>query len=72
MTKATAFAPIARIILRYVVGGSAGAAGVAAFVDPALLERIAVDPDMILLVSAILAGLTELIYVWAKKSGGAT
>jgi preprotein translocase subunit Sec61beta len=69
MTKATAFAPIARIILRYVVGGSAG---IAAFGDPALLERIVVDPDMILLVSAILAGLTELVYQWAKKTGGAT
>lgn len=59
------FAPLARIILRYVVGGVAiGSQTVGA--------QLAADPDLVLYASLGLAALTEGTYAVAKKKGWST
>ncbi len=59
------YAPIARIVLRYLVG--------AAFVSsPAIGQQLATDPDIIAAVSAAIGVAVEAAYAWAKKRGGKT
>jgi hypothetical protein len=57
------YAPIARIILRYVVGVLLGmdADGI-----------IAANPDLITIVAVALGAAVESFYAWAKKKGWAT
>lgn len=58
-------APLIRIILRYVIG--------AVFVGAApLAERLASDPDVVMLLAAGLGALVELFYAIAKRKGWAT
>ena len=63
-TKYAAYAPIARIILRYVSGG-----GVVAGV---LGAEFIVDPDIILIVSFTIGAAVEGLYTLAKMYGGET
>lgn len=59
------FSPLARIILRYLVG--------AAFVgSPAIGKQLAMDPDMVMMVSVAIGAGVEAAYTWAKRKGGAT
>lgn len=53
---------LARIILRYAVGGMF-------FGSTAIGNQLALDPDIVMVVSGVLAALTELYYVVAKKVG---
>jgi hypothetical protein len=57
------FAPIARIILRYAIGYFAGSE---------LGEQLALDTDLVLILSLGLGAAVEAAYVLAKKRGGAT
>jgi hypothetical protein len=59
------YAPIARIILRYLVG--AGLMGSAQIGD-----MIAQDPDLVVMLSLALGAAVEGGYAWAKKKGGKT
>jgi hypothetical protein len=56
------YAPLARILLRYLSGVSFGGAFI-------LSERLAVDPDIIMIVSASIGAAVEGIYALAKKRG---
>jgi hypothetical protein len=58
------YAPIARIVLRYVVGG---VLGYAAFADQAIA-----DPDILMLVSGAIGVAVEAAYAYAKRRGWAT
>ena len=55
----------ARIILRYFVG-------MALVGSPVIGERLATDPDVVLIVSALIGVATEYVYVIAKRKGWAT
>lgn len=57
------FAPIARIIIRYSVGIVAGLAWG---------DRLAADPDLVLVVAAVIGAGTEAAYAIAKRRGGNT
>lgn len=57
------YAPIVRIAIRY---------GVGAIVGMEAGELLAGDPDIILIVAAGLAFVTEAAYTLAKRRGGAT
>lgn len=59
------YAPLARILLRYLAGISLGGAPI---IGPAL----AVDPDMVKITAAVIGGSVEGFYYLAKKYGGAT
>lgn len=59
------YGPLARIILRYASGMSFGGAFV-------LSEHLAMDPDVIMLVSASIGLVVEGFYALAKKSGWTT
>ena len=59
------YAPMARIILRYVAG--AGFMG-----SIAIGNQLAADPDIIFYGSMALAALVEAVYTWTKRIGGAT
>jgi preprotein translocase subunit Sec61beta len=59
------YAPLARIILRYIAG--AGIMG-----SQALGNQLAADPDLVLYLSLGLAAAVEAAYAFAKKKGGAT
>ena len=59
------YAPLARIILRYIVG--AGIMG-----SQALGDQLATDPDLVLYVSLALGALIEAFYFRARRKGGAT
>lgn len=54
------YAPIARLILRYVAGFGAGFAWVAD------------DKDMLMAACLLIGSLVEIAYGYAKKTGGAT
>ncbi len=59
------YAPLARIVLRYLVG--------AAFVSsPEIGKQLAADPDVIAFVAAGIGVAVEAAYAWAKKRGGKT
>lgn len=57
------FAPIARIILRYIIGGVIGAAQG---------DMLAADPDVVTVVALGLGAAVEVAYAAAKKKGWAT
>ena len=57
------YAPIARIVVRYVVGGTLGIEASAA---------IAGDPDIIAFVAVAIGAGVEAKYVYAKKRGWTT
>lgn len=59
---------IARIILRY-ISGALVAYGV---IDPGLADRIAIDPDLAILLGGAIAAATEAAYAWVKVKGGET
>ena len=59
------YAPLARIILRYVAG--AGVMG-----SQALGDRLAADPDLVLYLSLGLATAVEAAYAFAKRKGWST
>lgn len=57
------YAPIARIVLRYAVGIVLGMeAG----------KMLAGDPDVVMIVAALIGAATEAAYVVAKRKGWAT
>ena len=56
------YAPLARIILRYIVGaGVMGSAQIG--------NQIAADPDLVLVVSLIIGGVVETLYAISKRKG---
>jgi hypothetical protein len=57
------FGPLARIILRYGIGYLAGSQ---------IGEQLALDPDIVLIVSLGLGAAVEVAYVLAKRKGWAT
>lgn len=59
------YAPLARIALRYVVGGLIVG-------SPALGDRLAADPDMVMVLALCIGGAVETGYVIAKRCGWAT
>jgi hypothetical protein len=59
------YAPIARIILRYLVG--AGLMG-----SQQIGDMIAADSDLVLMLSVGIGATVEGAYAWAKKKGGKT
>ncbi len=59
------YAPIARIVLRYVAG--AGVLG-----SSAVGETLAMDPDLVFMVSLGIGAAVEGLYALAKRKGGAT
>lgn len=59
------YAPIVRIILRYVVG--AGIMG-----SSSIGDRLAADPDLIFYGSLAVAAVVEAAYAFSKRKGWAT
>ena len=59
------YAPLVRIVLRYIVG--AGIMGSATIGD-----QLAADPDLIFYGSMAVGALVEAFYAMAKRRGGAT
>lgn len=57
------YAPIARIILRYIIGGIIGAAQG---------DMLAGDPDIVTAMALAIGALVEVAYAIAKKRGWAT
>lgn len=58
-------AAIARIILRYLVGGAiAGSAEIG--------RQLAADPDLVMLVAILIGGAVEGFYALAKRRGWST
>jgi len=64
--------PVARILLRVVVGALIARA----WIDPQIGQYLIDDPDLAMLIELLLAGIvwgaTELWYVIAKRMGWAT
>lgn len=59
------YTPIARIVLRYVVG--------AAFMgSDEIGKQLAVDPDLVEAISVAIGVVVESAYAWAKRKGWAT
>lgn len=59
------YAPIARILLRYVIGIVAGG-------SVALGDQLAADPDIVIAVSMLIGAAVEGVYWLAKRKGWAT
>lgn len=59
------YAPIARIVLRYLVGAAIVGSG-------EIGEQLAADPDLVMLISALIGMAVEAGYVLARKRGWAT
>ena len=59
------YAPIARIVLRYVAGG--GALG-----SERVGELLATDPDVVMITSIAIAAVVEGLYAIAKRKGMTT
>jgi len=59
------YAPIARIILRYVVG--AGLMG-----STQIGDYLATDPDLVMYAALGIGVAVEAAYTWAKRLGGRT
>jgi hypothetical protein len=59
------YAPIARIVLRYLIGGVAVG-------SMTLGDELAADPDIVLAVSLGIGALVEAAYAAAKRKGWAT
>lgn len=62
------YAPIARILLRYIIGAVAAYGWISA--DTA--NALAVDPDLVLIVAGVLSAVVEGAYGYAKRTGGTT
>lgn len=56
------YAPFARIALRYVVGG-------VIMGSPAIGEKLAADPDMVMAGAALIGVCVEGVYAIAKRKG---
>lgn len=65
------YAPLVRILLRYGAGGIAAVA-VASKISPDLGERLAADPDLVMVLAGFLGAVIEGAYMRAKRKGGAT
>lgn len=61
----TDYSPIARIVLRYLVG-------VMFMGSPEIGEQLATDPDVIMFASLAIGAAIEAWYGYAKRKGGAT
>lgn len=59
------YAPLARIILRYIAG--AGVMG-----SQQIGNQLAADPDLVLYLSLTIAAVVEAAYAFAKRKGWAT
>lgn len=57
------YTPIARIILRYIVG---------AVIGMAQAEQLAADPDVVTVAALGIGAAVESAYLWAKRNGLAT
>lgn len=57
------WAPLARIVLRYIVGGVVGMEAGAV---------LAGDPDVVFYVALAIGALVEVVYAYAKRRGWAT
>lgn len=57
------YAPIARIILRYIIG---------AVIGMAQAEQLAADPDVVTVLALAIGGAVEAAYAIAKRKGWAT
>ena len=57
------YAPLARIILRYLVG---------AVIGLAQAEQLAADPDLVTVLALIIGAAIEAAYALAKRKGWAT
>lgn len=57
------YAPIARIVLRYVIGGVIGAAQG---------DMLAADPDVVTVAALAIGAAVEAAYAMAKRKGWAT
>ena len=62
------YAPLARIVLRYIVG----AAVMYGLIGAETGEYLAVDPDLTLVIGSIIGAAVEFAYAYAKKRGWAT
>lgn len=62
------YGPIARIILRYGTGAIV-ALGLA---TPENADLLAMDPDVVAILAALIGAATEATYVYARKHGWAT
>ena len=61
-------AVISRIVARYLSGALASYG----IVSPEVGAEIAMDPDVALVLGAIIAAVTEGVYAWVKQRGYAT
>ena len=59
------YTPVARIVLRYVAGGSA-------FGSERVGEVLSADPDLVMITSIAIAATVEGLYALAKRKGLAT
>lgn len=59
------YAPLVRILLRYGVGA-------AIFASPEIGERLAADPDLVMVLAGAIGATVEGAYIHAKRKGGAT
>ena len=59
------YAPLSRIILRYIVG--AGIMG-----SSQIGNQIAADPDLVFYGALLIGAAVEAFYAWSKKTGGKT
>lgn len=59
------YAPWARIILRYIVGGILMA-------SPQVGEQLATDPDLVAVLALVIGAGVEGFYIYARRKGGAT
>lgn len=57
------YAPVARIIIRYIVG---------AVIGMAQADILAADPDLVTVAALLIGFAVEGVYALAKKNGGAT
>lgn len=62
------YAPLARIVLRYIVG----AAVMYGLIGSETGEYLAVDPDLTLVIGGVIGAAVEFAYAFAKKRGWAT
>lgn len=59
------YAPYARVILRYLVGGAVVGSVAAG-------DKLAADPDLVLALAAAISFAVELAYMRARRTGGPT
>ena len=62
------YAPVARIVLRYLVG----AAVMYGLIGAETGEYLAVDPDLTLVIGSVIGAVVEVVYAYAKRKGWAT